>query len=101
MQTNERPRFDPDEYEQLPPEIVEFRRRVVDVLWSDQRYAALEMSDRSIGADTFVGRCLSCGGPLVVRFYRDENYRDVALKCADKDCHTADRLHERLELVAE
>ena len=99
MLTDDRAR--PEQPEQLPPEVVEFRRRVVDVLWNDHRYASLGTDDRSISADSFVGRCLSCGGPLVVRFYRDENYQDVALKCADKDCHTADRLHERLELVAE
>jgi hypothetical protein len=93
--------YDEPPEDMLPPDVVNFRRSVVDLLWDDHRYASLGTDDRSIGADTFVGRCLSCGGPLVVRFYRDADYQDVALKCANKNCHTAAMLHERLELVAE
>jgi hypothetical protein len=94
LQAEERGRAD-----KLPPEVVEYRRRVTDLLWDPQRYVSFGMNDKALGAHGFAGRCWGCSGPLSVRFHPYEEA--VTLTCVFKGCDIADAVNERLGLVTE
>jgi hypothetical protein len=98
LKTDERPRFDPEEYDELPPEIVSYRRKITDIFWNLDHYNTIGASNGRLGPDSFVGKCIECRGPVDVRFpYRYET--EVITKCAN-GCRTAGRLYTRLELLA-
>jgi hypothetical protein len=66
------------EYEQLPPEIVSFRRGLIDMFWDQGRLDLF--GDETCGdPDSFVGRCPDCGQRLDVWFHSDRPA--VKLRC--------------------
>jgi hypothetical protein len=85
-------------YDELPPDVVEFRRRVIDLLWNPARYEALGSNDDALTANTFDGLCLDCGGLLKVEF--DPRTDDVVTECVYNGC-SANTACERLGLPTE
>lgn len=64
--------YDEPPEDMLPEEVVEFRWRVVDLLWNNSRYARRGAKDPAITAHGFCGRCLECIQPLYVTFDPEE-----------------------------
>jgi hypothetical protein len=76
--TDDRP---PEQPEQpLPPAVVNYRNKVIDLYWDPERYLTWGDGDWALSARTFIGKCPLCGDEVEVKFRERE--ANCWLECA-------------------
>jgi hypothetical protein len=80
-------------YDELPPDVVDFRRGLIDRFWDSRRFELF--GDETCGdPDAFVGTCPDCNGQMDITFHATDTA--VKLFCRGNGCDV--RIAHRLGL---